>query len=173
MTAASPASTGMSLKSAPSIKLRILPPARKARPPPNSEPIWKTLIEVAGSRVEDRWFTSLRQAAVSGLCASKLNKAALDLLASVSDDPNPSIRAMAVTAISRQDAKRAAKGAEAAPARAGDKAGAGPADPASKEAAAPPAKPQLDLRYLLFHDCYHVGQIMYIRALLGEGPLER
>lgn len=36
----------------------------------------------------------------------------------------------------------------------------------------PPPKPQLDLRYLLFHDSYHVGQIMYIRALLGREPLE-
>ena len=35
-----------------------------------------------------------------------------------------------------------------------------------------PPKPQLDLRYLLFHDCYHVGQVMYIRALLGLAPLE-
>lgn len=35
-----------------------------------------------------------------------------------------------------------------------------------------PPKPQLNLRYLLFHDCYHVGQIMYIRALLGLEALE-
>ena len=36
----------------------------------------------------------------------------------------------------------------------------------------PPPKPQLDLRYLLLHDSYHVGQIMYIRALLGKDALE-
>ena len=42
------------------------------------------------------------------------------------------------------------------------------ADPATP----PPPKPQLDLRYLLFHDSYHVGQVMYIRALLGCEPLE-
>jgi hypothetical protein len=36
----------------------------------------------------------------------------------------------------------------------------------------PPPKPQLDLRYLLMHDCYHVGQIMYIRSLQGLPPLE-
>jgi uncharacterized damage-inducible protein DinB len=35
-----------------------------------------------------------------------------------------------------------------------------------------PPKPQLDLRYLLFHDSYHFGQIMYIRALLGKAALE-
>lgn len=37
---------------------------------------------------------------------------------------------------------------------------------------APPPKPQLDLRYLLLHDSYHIGQVMYIRALQGEAPLE-
>jgi uncharacterized damage-inducible protein DinB len=36
----------------------------------------------------------------------------------------------------------------------------------------PPPKPQLDLRYLLFHDSYHIGQVMYIRALLGLEALE-
>jgi len=39
-------------------------------------------------------------------------------------------------------------------------------------AVGPPPKPQLDLRYLLLHDTYHVGQIMTIRALLGLPPLE-
>lgn len=33
-------------------------------------------------------------------------------------------------------------------------------------------KAELELRYLLFHDCYHVGQIMYIRGLLGKPALE-
>ncbi len=32
--------------------------------------------------------------------------------------------------------------------------------------------PELDLRYLLFHDTYHIGQVMYIRALMGMEPLE-
>jgi uncharacterized damage-inducible protein DinB len=36
----------------------------------------------------------------------------------------------------------------------------------------PPPEPELDLRYLLPHDSYHVGQIMFIRALLGMKPLE-
>jgi uncharacterized damage-inducible protein DinB len=36
----------------------------------------------------------------------------------------------------------------------------------------PPPKPQLDLRYLLMHNSYHIGQVMYIRALLGRQPLE-
>lgn len=37
----------------------------------------------------------------------------------------------------------------------------------------PPPKPPLDLRYLLLHVNYHVGQIMYVRSLLGLAPLER
>ena len=35
-----------------------------------------------------------------------------------------------------------------------------------------PPKPQLNLRYLYAHDCYHVGQIMYIRSLMGMPALE-
>lgn len=35
-----------------------------------------------------------------------------------------------------------------------------------------PPKPQLDLRYLLLHDSYHIGQVMYVRALLGKEALE-
>lgn len=35
-----------------------------------------------------------------------------------------------------------------------------------------PPKPEFELRYLLFHGCYHIGQIMYIRALLGKEALE-
>ena len=35
-----------------------------------------------------------------------------------------------------------------------------------------PPKPQLDMRYLYAHDCYHVGQIMYIRSLIGLPALE-
>ncbi len=31
---------------------------------------------------------------------------------------------------------------------------------------------QLDPRYLLFHDSYHVDQIMYPRAMLGTDALE-
>lgn len=42
---------------------------------------------------------------------------------------------------------------------------------ADPNAPAPP-KPELDPRYFLFHDSYHVGQIMYIRALLGLEALE-
>jgi uncharacterized damage-inducible protein DinB len=39
-------------------------------------------------------------------------------------------------------------------------------------APSPPPKPELDLRYLLLHDSYHMGQIMYLRGLLGKDPLE-
>lgn len=35
-----------------------------------------------------------------------------------------------------------------------------------------PLDPQLDLRYLYAHDCYHVGQVMYIRSLMGLAALE-
>jgi hypothetical protein len=37
------------------------------------------------------------------------------------------------------------------------------------------AKPTTDtsrLRYMLVHDCYHFGQINYIRAMLGLPPIE-
>lgn len=37
----------------------------------------------------------------------------------------------------------------------------------------PPPKPQLDLHYVLLHDCYHAGQVMYLRSLLGKPSLER
>jgi uncharacterized damage-inducible protein DinB len=33
-------------------------------------------------------------------------------------------------------------------------------------------EPDRRLRYFLQHDCYHVGQIMYLRALQGLPPLE-
>jgi len=36
----------------------------------------------------------------------------------------------------------------------------------------PPPTSQLDLRYLLFHDSYHIGQVMYVGALLGKQALE-
>jgi len=42
------------------------------------------------------------------------------------------------------------------------------ADPATP----PPPKPELHPRYLLFHDSYHFGQVMYIRALLGLEAME-
>lgn len=35
-----------------------------------------------------------------------------------------------------------------------------------------PPKPQLHPRYLLMHDNYHIGQVMYIRSLLGKAALE-
>ncbi len=35
-----------------------------------------------------------------------------------------------------------------------------------------PPKPELDLRYLLLHDSYHIGQVMFIRSLLALKPLE-
>ena len=35
-----------------------------------------------------------------------------------------------------------------------------------------PAKPLDRLQYLLPHDCYHVGQIMYLRALQSLPPIE-
>lgn len=41
-------------------------------------------------------------------------------------------------------------------------------DPAMPE----PPKPQLHPRYLLMHDNYHIGQVMFIRSLLGKAALE-
>lgn len=35
-----------------------------------------------------------------------------------------------------------------------------------------PPKPQLHPRYVLFHDTYHMGQVMFLRALLGKPSLE-
>lgn len=41
-----------------------------------------------------------------------------------------------------------------------------------REAIANPALPLERPQYHLGHDCYHLGQIMYLRAMQGMGPIE-
>lgn len=72
----------------------------------------KELVDAAESNSDDRYFRSVRLAAIRALAHGKANKQILDLLEAAATGPDPEVRAIAAQTLSEQDPKRATAMAE-------------------------------------------------------------